>query len=256
MFESPSVSFCVFLFICSNYCKTSISDYHRNCPHCSYDLCLACCWEIRGGCSEVCGEDVTMEQYPYSSIQEQLIESPPESSSKKLVRPKAKWKVEENGILFCPCGSGVLELKCLFPENWVSEIKQKATEIDSRYAPLTDSKTLKQPCTCSNSVADFDLGNKMLRKAASREYSSDNYLYCQSAKNIKHDDLNHFQKHLINGEPVIVHDILEMTSGLSWEPMVMWRALREKRNCSLLEVTAIDCLNGCEVIYVVEVLFC
>ncbi|KAM1018952.1 hypothetical protein ACFX13_041116 [Malus domestica] len=29
-----------------NNCKTSIFDFHRICPKCSYDLCLTCCREI------------------------------------------------------------------------------------------------------------------------------------------------------------------------------------------------------------------
>lgn len=34
---------------CDN-CKTSIVDYHRKCPYCSYDLCLSCCRGLREGC--------------------------------------------------------------------------------------------------------------------------------------------------------------------------------------------------------------
>ncbi|KAJ7967730.1 lysine-specific demethylase JMJ25 [Quillaja saponaria] len=45
--------------------------------------------------------------------------------------------------------------------------------------------------------------------------------------------------------------VLEQATGLSWEPMVMWRALCENVDseiCSKMsEVKAIDCLAGCEV---------
>lgn len=41
--------------------------------------------------------------------------------------------------------------------------------------------------------------------------------------------IGHFGFHWVKGEPVIVRDVLELTSGLSWEPMVMWRVLRETK---------------------------
>ncbi|XVF33157.1 hypothetical protein REPUB_Repub17cG0144200 [Reevesia pubescens] len=58
----------------------------------------------------------------------------------------------------------------------------------------------------------------------------------------------------MRGEPVIVRNVLEKTSGLSWEPMVMWRAFRETcANVKFKEETpsvkAIDCLDWCEVSY-------
>ena len=49
---------------------------------------------------------------------------------------------------------------------------------------------------------------------------------------------------------MIVSDALESASGLSWEPFVMWRAVRQMKHLKhdrLLEVKAIDCLDSCEV---------
>ncbi|KAF9596149.1 hypothetical protein IFM89_007467 [Coptis chinensis] len=256
---------------CDN-CRTSIFDFHRNCVSCSYDLCLTCCWEICNACNPGAGEKVTVEysyrgsKYHHGGMaQEQHMESRPDPSSENVSREKSEWKVEGNGRISCPqkeiggC-SGFLELKCLFPENWVSEMKTRAEEIAARHKPLTDHGTSTRWCTCFNSVGEIDWGNKNLIKAACREYSNDNYLYCQSAKDIQQNDINHFQKHWINGQPIIVHDVLKLTSGLSWEPMVTCRALREKKNSrdlsrkmktsnglSHLEVIAIDCLRWCEV---------
>ncbi|TKY44444.1 Growth-regulating factor 5 [Spatholobus suberectus] len=31
----------------SNFCRIPITDYHRRCPNCSYDLCLNCCRDLR-----------------------------------------------------------------------------------------------------------------------------------------------------------------------------------------------------------------
>ncbi|PIA31384.1 hypothetical protein AQUCO_05000050v1 [Aquilegia coerulea] len=224
-----------------NNCMTSIFDVHRSCSRCGgYDLCLSCCGEIRNAHLQGGGEE-------------------------NVVTLGYEWKVEENGRLSCPpqemggCGLGFLELKRMLPEDWVSNLKKKAQQIIAGQTPLTDLGSSAR-CICFNSVGDFDLDNKILRKAAYREDSNDNYLYCPSAKDIQQSDLNHFQKHWISGEPVIVRDVLESTSGLSWEPMVMSRAIREKTNSriinqkkidiegdSYLDVTVIDCLDWREV---------
>ncbi|KAF5193284.1 Lysine-specific demethylase jmj25, partial [Thalictrum thalictroides] len=232
---------------CDN-CMTSIFDVHRSCSSCGYDLCLSCCGDIRNGRAQGDGE-------------------------KKDAMSVYEWKVEENGTLSCPpqemggCASGFLELKCMLAKDWVSNLKKKAQEIITRHNPLTDHGRSTQ-CTCFSSVGDIDLDNKSFRKSAFREDSNDNYLYCPAAKDIQQSDLNHFQKHWISGEPVIVRDVLESTSGLSWEPMVMSRALREKTNSrvinkqegiiegsSYLEVTVIDCLDWGEVVEKIQHFF-
>ncbi|KAL2972540.1 hypothetical protein AAZX31_15G258900 [Glycine max] len=69
------------------------------------------------------------------------------------------------------------------------------------------------------------------------------------AVDLQYKDLRHFQWHWEKGEPVIVSNVLECTSGLSWEPLVMWRALRHVTNTKhgqhLAEKT-IDCLDWTE----------
>ncbi|GMH11771.1 hypothetical protein Nepgr_013612 [Nepenthes gracilis] len=100
-------------------------------------------------------------------------------------------------------------------------------------------------CNCHES------GTKVLRQAASRQGSGDNYLYCPSSKNVlEQEALMLFQLHLARGEPVIVQNVLEQTNGLSWEPMAMWCVLCENtdRNiCSQMsQMKAIDCLANCE----------
>ncbi|KAF9613669.1 hypothetical protein IFM89_009632, partial [Coptis chinensis] len=204
-----------------NKCQTSIFNFHRNCTNlnCTYDLCLTCSSEIR--------KDSTQEDGEGSHA-----------------RSTSSWKVEENGRLSCPskemggCDSGYLELKCIFPENWVTNLKIKAEEIAAVPSSLTDGR--------------IERDKKNLRRAACREVSNDNYLYCPSAKDIQRGDLNHFQKHWTKGEPVVVQNVLELTPGLSWDPLVMCRALREKTNSRVLkdkhlDVTAIDCLVWREV---------
>jgi len=92
----------------------------------------------------------------------------------------------------------------------------------------------------------------MKRKAASRDGSSDNYLYSPDSLDVlKQEELLHFQEHWSKGEPVIVRNALNNTAGLSWEPMVMWRALCENVDSAISsnmsDVKAIDCLANCEV---------
>ncbi|KAF3656040.1 hypothetical protein FXO37_15633 [Capsicum annuum] len=70
---------------------------------------------------------------------------------------------------------------------------------------------------------------ELLHKAASRVGSDDNCLYSTTAKDATEDDaLLHFRRHWAKGKPVIVRNVLEHTSGLSWEPMVMWRKKKQK----------------------------
>ncbi|KAL5993425.1 hypothetical protein ACLOJK_014350 [Asimina triloba] len=165
----------------------------------------------------------------------------------------AEWKANSNGSIPCPpvenggCGEAILELRCIFPDNRLSWLEGKAQEIARNHKTEIPDKSVK--CSCFSEGGQSDISNS-LRKAASREDSMDNYIYCPTARDIQCGELSHFQSHWIEGEPVVVRDVLEFTSGLSWEPMVMYRAFREASNSkagfNYLEVTAIDCLDWCE----------
>ncbi|CAH9148512.1 unnamed protein product [Cuscuta epithymum] len=213
-------------------CSTSIVDLHRSCPLCSYDLCLTCCREIRegnlgGGDKEIIADD----------------------QGSKLT----EWRAWENGEIPCPpkekggCGNHKLELKHFLAESWVFDTMKKVERLVENIGFFDALQIPKEQCPCFRDQ-NVD-GAQNIRKAASRD-SNDNYLYCPSASDIHDGDLDHFQRHWIMGEPVVVRDVLECTSGLSWEPMVMWRAFRKisiKEGTSDLTVTAIDCLDWCEV---------
>ncbi|KAL3819472.1 hypothetical protein ACJIZ3_005377 [Penstemon smallii] len=250
---------------CDN-CKTSIVDFHRSCPQCSYDLCLTCCQELREGRLQGGDEEVVINfvdygnDYLHSGNKEKKTKNKEENTeitddpSGKIVdaitrdpaKLKSEWKSTETGIIKCCCGEGILELKCIFKDGWVSELLSRAEKLASRDEVADVTKKFEQKCLCLDEKSD----NNKLRKAASRENSEDNYLYCPVAKDLEDDDLKHFQWHWSNGEPVIVSDVLETTLGLSWEPMVMWRAFRQISNTKhdlLLDVTAINCLDWCQV---------
>lgn len=244
-----------------NNCSTSIVDFHRSCPNCSFDLCLTCCREIRGGCPQGGGNDIVVQysdgvksygEKPLTSLSDKKSSS--SSEVDKMTKPA--WNAKETGDIPCPpeemggCGHDRLELKCLFLESWVSELQKKVEKLVGSQIFAHVPEISKERCSCFKLDGEVDVGNGQLRKAASREDADDNYLYCPSSSDIQQGDLEHFQRHWVLGEPVIVRNVLEFTCGLSWEPMVMWRAFREisyNKGSSDLAVTAVDCLDWCEV---------
>ncbi|KAM0928496.1 hypothetical protein ACQ4PT_002515 [Festuca glaucescens] len=169
--------------------------------------------------------------------------------------PMVLWEAESNGSIRCVKGNGgcdgsVLKLKCMFPEEKLVELASIAERVvtGDLFAKVTTSKS--NPCSCFDHSGKSGTDSKTLRKAANRAEESDNYLYNPVATGIQDDDLLHFQMHWAKGEPVVVSDVLDRTSDLSWEPMVMWRALRERIKRKVkdeqFDVNLIDCLDGCE----------
>ncbi|KAJ1692806.1 hypothetical protein LUZ63_009504 [Rhynchospora breviuscula] len=154
------------------------------------------------------------------------------------------WTPQADGQIPCPpeklggCGNSVLELRSVLGENYVSQLLQKINEMNSANPNfIEDGDTSKLDCSNKS-------GKLNLREAAKRNDTGDNYVYCPLGLEVKEGALGHFQKHWMKGEPIIVRDVLGLTSGLSWEPMVMWRALREtkyKDQVERLAVLAVDC---------------
>ncbi|KAF5183701.1 Lysine-specific demethylase jmj25 [Thalictrum thalictroides] len=233
-----------------NNCATSIFDLHRSCPGCLYELCISCCHEIREG-NLLGGADEVVFHYrnkgsEYTHGGDPLEETCELDYSIDQFENVVGWKANSAGVVPCPpkamggCGSHALELKRIFPLNWIRNLQVKAEELVRSFVQAPSN----QDWTCTS--------NEMLRRAACRSNVSDNYLYCPTLKDISNEkELAHFQKHWANGEPVIVRDVLDQASGLSWEPMVMMRALYDstvfKTGSKFSEVKAIDCLSGCEV---------
>ncbi|XP_062211756.1 lysine-specific demethylase JMJ26-like [Phragmites australis] len=262
-----------------NNCRTSIVDFHRSCKCCFYDLCLACCWEIRK--DEIPGGEEVMsaqyedrgKDYAFGSIPKSKdgnrraslkghMKSPNDepcngmAASEDPNSPLLLWKAKSDGSIPCPpkelggCGGSLLGLKCLLPEMMLSDLEERADRIvrSEIFAKAVAKRSDQCPC--------YDHSGKVrtqdMREAANRKGFTDNHLYCPLATGIREDDLVHFQMHWAKGEPVIVSDVLRLTSGLSWEPLVMWRALREKKTNGTVEdehfaVRAVDCLDWCEV---------
>ncbi|KAL2318140.1 hypothetical protein Fmac_032016 [Flemingia macrophylla] len=233
--ERPNAAQLVFKL--SDNCNTSIVNFHRSCPNpnCQYDLCLACCMELRNGlqCEEIpaSGNQGTDDTQPLTSV----------------------WRAEINGGIPCPpkarggCGTTFLSLKRLLEAKWVDKLVKNVEELTIKYQPPNIDLSLG--CSMCQSFEE-DAVHNFVRKAASREISYDNYLYCPDAVKMEDKDFEHFQRHWIRGEPVIVRNVFEKGSGLSWNPMVMWRAFRGAKKILKEEAAAfkaIDCLDWCEV---------
>ncbi|CAD5173117.1 unnamed protein product [Musa acuminata subsp. malaccensis] len=250
-----------------NNCRTGIVDFHRSCPTCLYDLCLSCCHELREGCTPG-GHGIVILEY-HDRGREYLHGAAPNNKNKVRGRFSTEehvsadylsclgeWKANSDGSISCPpkeiggCGSSILELKCMFDEKFLSGLEERGDEI-VKSNQFTKFSNKSDKCPCNITSGQNDCAGRMQRKAACRENSDDNYLYCPSASDAQNGEIEHFQKHWEKGEPVIVRDVLELTSGLSWEPLVMWRALRErtvsKEAPEKFAVKAIDCLDWCEV---------
>ncbi|XP_074566743.1 lysine-specific demethylase JMJ29-like isoform X2 [Curcuma longa] len=235
---------------CDN-CRTSIIDLHRSCSSCSYDLCLGCCREIRDNNLQASGEQMTFnflnrgQDYMHGG-QPQQFTNKKEDSLLNDSDHFTGWKVKANGIIPCPhalvggCGASHLELKYMFPKNFLVDLEVQAEESIKIFG-LTQThnsmEKVERACACSTT--------KNSRRASFRRNDMDNYLYCPLASDIKNDDQKHFRMHWLNGEPVIIRGVLE-ESRLIWEPSHMWRT-KSKIPTELSSVRATDCLACCEV---------
>ncbi|KAH1208656.1 Lysine-specific demethylase JMJ25 [Glycine max] len=233
-----------------DHCATSFTDLYRSCPKCSIEICLNCCKEIRNGSISPRSElkfQYVNRGYDYMHGGDPLPVSCDLRTSKGHREIFTKWSANSDGSIRCApkemggCGGSVLELKRLFPNGWISDLEAKARNMLKTYCK-TEQATLQKEATSSC--------NSMIR-AAFRDGTNDNNLYCPLSSDLINEGLLLFQKHWTKGEPIIVRDVLNQGTGLSWEPMVTWRALCENVvpgiSSNMLEVTAIDCLASCEV---------
>ncbi|KAK4764142.1 hypothetical protein SAY87_013580 [Trapa incisa] len=241
-----------------DHCGTSIIDVHRSCPNCSFELCLSCCKEIRRGTLKARSE-MKLHFYnrglDYVHGGDPLPEIHPSQASHCInqVSEFFKWKSNDDRSITCApeqfggCGQYPLQLKRICYKDWIRGLLKRAESLLKRADSLLELFRTEQ--TCHNKGDWSNLQH--YRKAASRDSSQDNYLYCPSYKEtVMAEDLIRFQTQWAKGEPVIVRNVLEQSTGLSWEPMVMWRALCENLDSEIStasEVQAIDCLACCQV---------
>ncbi|KAG7553398.1 JmjC domain [Arabidopsis thaliana x Arabidopsis arenosa] len=232
-------------------CRTSIANFHRSCPNpdCSVDICLSCCKELSEGFHQERDGKKNAEGKGY----EWGTQAGQGKDSEAYVPLHfSTWKLNSDSSIPCPpkecggCGTSTLELRRLWKKDWVEKLITSAEECTLHFRP-SDVDIAHE---CSSCTTNSD---SVRRQAAFRKNAHDNFLYSPNAVDLAEDDIAHFQSHWMRAEPVIVRNVLEKTSGLSWEPMVMWRACREmdpKHKCKEEEtkkVKALDCLDWCEV---------
>lgn len=255
---------------CDN-CNTSIVNFHRSCPNpdCSYDICINCCRELRDGAQHGATEaSSSLSKVVEASRVAALKGNNPSDgwrSPESLLAngcpthmsfDVAEWRAKSDGSIPCPpkecggCGSSLMALRRIFEANWVDQLIQSAEALTCNYhLPDIDLSHGCSFCLATTSVQNGD-NRYQVRQASFRNNSHDNFLYCPNAVDIDGNEFEHFQMHWRAGEPVIVRNAQAKASGLSWEPMVMWRAFR-KASKKLKEepfcVKSIDCLDWCQV---------
>ncbi|PHT53348.1 hypothetical protein CQW23_07810 [Capsicum baccatum] len=255
---------------CDN-CNTSIVNFHRSCPNpdCSYEICVNCCRELRDGAPLGATEassslSKSAEATPIAALKENNPSDGWRSPETLLANgcpthmpfDVAEWRAKPDGSIPCPpkerggCGSSLMALRRIFNANWVDQLIQSAEALTCDYhLPDIDLSHGCSFCLATTSVQNGD-NHCQVRQASFRNNSHDNFLYCPDAVHIDGNEFEHFQMHWRAGEPVIVRNAQAQATGLSWEPMVMWRAFR-KASKKLKEepfcVKSIDCLDWCQV---------
>ncbi|KAL9383990.1 hypothetical protein Peur_024313 [Populus x canadensis] len=237
---------------CCNNCKTSIVDFHRSCPECSYNLCLSCCRDIfhggvHGGvktllCKCPNGRKACIPGKRLSE-RKSLCTTKRSYSSKYLgsTFSPCRSAVDRNGGIPCPsrkfggCGGSLLDLSCIFPLCWTKDLEVSAEELVGCYE-LPETLDVQSCCSLCVGMDCESNGIEQLQEAAAREDSGDNLLYYPTIMDVRSDNLEHFQKHWGRGQPVIVRNVLQSTSDLSWDPIVMF--------CNYLKNNAARSQNG------------
>ncbi|KAH7569009.1 hypothetical protein JRO89_XS06G0088300 [Xanthoceras sorbifolium] len=224
---------------CSNSCKTSIVDFHRSCANCSYTLCLSCSRDIlRGSLSgsvralvcncpdgrKACTSGVLLSEKKSLSTFKQTHGRKNFDSSALLpswTAPDGSSNIPCPPMEFGGCGDRLLYLRCVFPLSWTKDLEVSAEQIVGCYE-LPETIDTFSCCSLCLEMDHEASGIKQLQEAAMRENSNDNFLYHPTLMDIHGDKLEHFQKHWCKGHPVIVQNVLQGTSELSWDPIVMF----------------------------------
>ncbi|KAL7239471.1 hypothetical protein ACSBR2_005385 [Camellia fascicularis] len=239
--------------MCCDSCRIPIIDYHRHCANCSYDLCLSCCQDLREasmlGIKGEVENQIAGRTDCKTTVSEQV---KPSKLRLKLLDKFPNWKSNSNGSIPCPpkeyggCGCLSMTLKRIFKMNWVAKLVKNSEEMVSG-CKVNDGESPQEtgfnPRLCQYAHRENSNDN--------RENSNDNFLYCPTSEDIKVEGVRDFRKHWLWGEPVIVKEVFDGSSMSSWDPMVIWRGIRETTEEKTKDdnriVKAIDCLDCSEV---------
>ncbi|KAK4711239.1 hypothetical protein R3W88_005752 [Solanum pinnatisectum] len=230
--------------MCCNFCRIPIVDYHRHCSNCSYDLCLSCCKDLRDA-TKLVQDDRGKQFLGRADCRETTSKEVKLSNVHLNILSKlSDWKADGNGSIPCPpkqyggCSSSVLSLKRIFKMNWVAKLVKNVEEMVSG-CKVCDSGDLE------------NTSEGKLFQAAHRDNGDDNVLYHPLSEDIRSEGIEDFRKQWSRGKPVIIKDIYDVSSMSNWDPIEIWRGVREtteeKTKDDNRTVKAIDCFDGSEI---------
>ncbi|GJS94539.1 lysine-specific demethylase JMJ25-like protein [Tanacetum coccineum] len=181
---------------CCGFCKASIVDVHRSCGNCSYILCLPCCREFREG-------------HLHGGLRD--LKNTTTSRRKSLCTVLCNWKTNEDGSIGCPpknlggCGDGILGLFSQLPMNWTKDLEENAKEL------VYSSSFTK--------FSDFDSSYCAICDGNDKNEGENEDLYFSIKQDLGDKNLEHFTKHWVKGQPLIIRDAIKSESELNWDPI-------------------------------------
>ncbi|XP_024992409.1 lysine-specific demethylase JMJ25 isoform X2 [Cynara cardunculus var. scolymus] len=216
------------------FCKACIVDVHRSCGNCSYILCLSCCREFRDG--HLHGG---LRNFKYTKTDKR----------KSLCTILRNWSTNEDGSIKCPpknlggCGDGILGLFCHPPVNWTKDLEARAKEI------VCASKITQYFEVDSSRCALCDEQDHREGKNESEILINNKCLYFSIRQDLGDKNLQHFTKHWVRGQPLILRDMINSESELSWDPISMFCMYLERsaKSRNDKEVKLKNCSDWCEV---------
>lgn len=228
-------------------------------------MCLSCCWEFRqgqssGGIDE--NKTTCLNGRRDDSSDDELLlkrrsNTLRQSSCKNSVGApiiQRNLSVLEDVNIPCPdhsfggCGENHLDLRSVFPFGWMNELQTSVEEIiDSHVLPETPD--YGPHCSLCRKIDHRVNRIRLLQETATRNDSSDNFLYYPTVQDLRIENLEHFQKHWGKGHPVILRNLIKSTSKLSWDPFIMFYNFLGLKNSNHQHDTikSKTCLDWCEV---------
>lgn len=244
------------VLICSDLCKIPIFDYHRHCSQCMHDLCLTCCHDIRNASLVNDQDEPTYDR----TSNDMLTPRSANMDGLDLAHLFSKWKVNGDGSIPCGpdeaggCGFTNLILRRILKINWTGKLLKNAEEMVNGCigSDLHGPERCVSYCTgSSNSRLKGSVPTDLL-KCSYRGDSNDNFLYYPASEDIKLEGINRFHKFWVDGQPVIVKNVLERSLASGWEPMDIWKGVQEtldeEANENDVIVKAVDYLSQSEVV--------
>ncbi|CAN6468810.1 unnamed protein product [Victoria cruziana] len=267
--DVPRVTLSVEDMLFCDCCKMPIIDYHRHCVNCAFDLCLSCCRELR---NMVQGDDETgpVEENLVNTVKAEATMSEHPEQHETATRQGSPsehridfsnlfpgWILNSNGSIVCPpsecggCGSESLVLQRVYKLNWLVKLQKLAEEIVNGCRVNEIEKSHSCLACLNDKPSEMNGLNDSVCKSSNISGSNDKLLYCPSSDDVNLDGCHHFQKHWARGEPIVVRNVFSSVLASSWDPMDIWRGIRETVDEKVRDgnrvVKAIDCLDWSEV---------